>query len=81
MRRVLSAAALVAAIAAFTPASATEVTGKIESLSNAQDVIKLEGKPTFYLGGNASLKGLKPGQTVTITQAGIPVATRIAAGK
>lgn len=72
---------LAALAVAALPLSAGEVTGKIKQLSNEDDVIELEGGPTFFLSEGASLKGLKPGQTVTVTyeeQADLKIAVKIA---
>lgn len=76
--------ALAAALAIASPLSAAEISGKIKSLSMSGDVIALENGPTFYLTDGASLKGLKPGQTVTITyemQADVHIAKKITAAK
>jgi hypothetical protein len=74
-----------AALAAMSlPLAAAEMTGKIKSLSTADDVFVLESGPTFYLAEGASLKGIKPGQTVTVTydeQAGLMIASKITAKK
>jgi hypothetical protein len=83
-RSLVSAAALAVALAVATPLSAAEISGKIERLSSEDDVIKLVNGPTFYLAEGASLKGLKPGQTVTITyemQADIHTAMKITPAK
>lgn len=80
----VAAAALAAAFVIASPLAAAEMSGKIKSVSNADDVITLEKGPTFYLGEGATLKGLKPGQTVTITyemQADLHIATKVTPAK
>tara|TARA_R110000787_G_scaffold7408_7_gene25320 strand:+ start:1431 stop:1700 length:270 start_codon:yes stop_codon:yes gene_type:complete len=68
MKRTLTLCLSLAALAvAALPLSAAEMTGMISHLDNEEDVFSLDGGPTFYLSEDASLKGLKKGQTVSVT--------------
>ena len=81
MKRTLTLCLSLAALAVTAlPLSAAEMTGTISQLSNQDDVFSLNGGPTFYLSETASLKGLKKGQTVSVTydeQEQIKIATKI----
>ena len=81
MKRTLTLCLSLAALAVTAlPLSASEMTGTITNLDNQGDVFSLNGGTTFYLSENASLKGLKKGQTVKVTyeeQEQIKIATKI----
>ena len=84
MKRSLIALSAAAILLSAGGARAEEMQGKVRIADNSADTLTLEDGTLFYLGEGASMKGLKPGMTVTVTydvQSNLKIASRIAIGK